>query len=166
MSSILTRVGSLAVVALFLAGCSQPAPSPQPTAPPDTRPADEAAIRAASKAWSAAAETKDAERFVSFYTDDATVMLESAADLKGMRAIREAITAMMRDPNFDLSFETTSVEVARSGELAYELSTYSLTLSDPKTKKASTQKGSGVVVWKKVGGQWKAAVDAPVSDPA
>ena len=164
MRSVLSQFGSL-VVMFSLVGCSQPAPPPQPSEPPDTRAAEQAAIRTASKDWAAAAQAKDVEKFVSFYAEDATVMLEAAPDIKGLAAIRETLTGMMQDPNFALSFETTSVEVARSGDIAYELATYSLTISDPKTKKPATQKGSGVGVWKKVGGQWRAVVDAPVSDP-
>jgi uncharacterized protein (TIGR02246 family) len=164
MNSVLKRFGPPAV-ALFLASCTQPAPPPQLAEPPDTRAADQAAVRAASKDWSAAAQAKDVEKFASYYTEDAVVILEAAPDVKGLPAIRETLAGMMQDPNFALSFETTSVEVARSGDIAYELATYSLTVSDPKTKKPATQKGSGVVVWRKVGGQWKAAVDAPVSDP-
>ena len=108
----------------------------------------------------------DAEKFASFYSDDATVLLEGAPDVKGLADIRGTLSGMMQDPNFALSFETTAVEVARSGDLAYELASYTLTLSDAKTKKPVTQKGNGVVVWKKVGGTWKALVDAPVSDPS
>lgn len=164
MKTVLMRFGPL-VVALSLVGCTQPAPPPQPVEPPDTRAADQAAIRNASKEWSAAAQAKDVEKFVSFYAEDATVMLEAAPDVKGLAAIRETITGMMQDPHFSLSFETTSVEVARSGDMAYELATYALTVSDPKTKKPAKQKGAGVVVWTKRDGQWKALVDAPLSDP-
>lgn len=165
MKTALTQLGTL-VVALSLGGCAQPAPPPpQAVEPPDTRAADEAAIRAASKEWAAAAQAKDAAKFASFYADDATLMMEAAPDVKGIDALRGAITGMMQDPAFALSFETTAVEVARSGDLAYELSTYSLMFTDPKTKKPATQKGNGIVVWKKVGGSWKALVDVPVSDP-
>lgn len=163
MKTMLTRFGAV-VVALSLCGCAQPAPPP-PVEAPDTRAADEAAIRAASKDWAAAAQARDAEKFASFYADDATLMMEAAPDIKGIAALREAISGMMKDPSFALSFETTAVDVARSGDLAYELSPYSLTLSDPKTKKPVTQKGNGVTVWKKVGGSWKVQLDVPVSDP-
>ena len=58
------------------------------------------------------------------------------------------------------------VEVARSGDIAYETSTYTLTMTDPKTKKPVTETGAGLVVWKKqADGSWKAHVDAPVSNP-
>lgn len=58
-----------------------------------------------------------------------------------------------------------NVEVARSGDLAYETGSYSLTMSDPEGN-AATQSGHYVVVWKKdAAGAWKVAVDVPASDP-
>jgi uncharacterized protein (TIGR02246 family) len=167
MKTVLTRIGPL-VVMVVLGACSQPpAPAPQPVEPPDTRAADEAAIRAAVKEWAAAAAAKDAEKFGSFYAEDATLMLENAPDLKGATTIRGGVGGMMQDANFALSFETTAVQVARSGDLAYELGTYSMTTTSPKTRKPAAEKGSYVVVWKKqADGKWKAIVDAPVSDPA
>ena len=145
---------------------SQPAQPATPSEPPDTRAQDEAAIRSASKDWAAAAAAKDANKFVSFYAQDAVVMLTGAPDLRGKAAIQEGIGGMMMDPAFNLSWQTESVEVARSGDLAYELTPYSLTMTDPKTKKPSTEKGVGVTVWKKDNGEWKVQVDAPISDPA
>jgi ketosteroid isomerase-like protein len=72
---------------------------------------------------------------------------------------------MMQDPNFTLSFAADKVQVARSGDLAYETGSYTLTMSDPEGK-PTTQKGHYVDIWKKdPSGGWKVAVDAPVSDP-
>ncbi len=87
----LVLVGAVALVA-----CAQPAPAPTP--PPDTRAADEATLRATIKEWAAAAQAKDAVRFVSFYTEDAVVMMAGAPDISGMPAIREGIGHMMRIP--------------------------------------------------------------------
>jgi len=158
----LCRYGLL-VGAVALAGCAQP--QAPPAAPPDTRAADEAAIHAAVKEWSAAAQAKDVEKFTSFYAEDAVVMLEAAPDVSGLAAIREALGGMMQDPNFALSFEADQVVVARSGDLAYEAGTYSMTLSDAK-KWPATQKGHYLVVWQKqADGTWKAVRDAPISDP-
>jgi len=167
MKTVVTRIGSLVVMVILGACSQQQPPAPQPVEPPDTRAADEAAIRAAAKEWASAAAAKDAEKFASFYAEDATLMLGNAPDFKGATAIREAAGGMMQDANFALSFETTAVQVARSGDMAYELGTYSMTTTNPKTKKAATEKGNYVVVWKKqADGKWKAIVDAPVSDPA
>lgn len=163
MMSVLGRIGIL-VGALALSSCAE-RPAPQPTAPPDTRAADEAAIRASIREWSASAQAKNAEKFVSFYAQDGIVMLEDAPDINGMEAIRGAIGGMMQDPSFALSFEADKVVVARSGDLAYETGTYSMTMSGPK-KKPATEKGHYVVVWRKqADGAWRVAVDVPVSDP-
>jgi uncharacterized protein (TIGR02246 family) len=159
----LGRIGFLAT-AMAIAACAQQ-PAPAPTTTPDTRAADEATLRTLSKDWSASAQAKDAVKFVSFYADDAAVMLGNAPDIKGLPAIREALTGMMQDPAFALSFETDDVVVARSGELAYETGSYSMTLTGP-DKKPATEKGHFVAVWRKqADGTWKVAIDAPISDP-
>jgi uncharacterized protein (TIGR02246 family) len=154
----------LLIAALTLAACAQPAP-PAPTPAPDTRAADEAAIRAAVEQWSAAAQAKDAEKFASFYADDAVLMLEDSPDFRGKAAIGEAVAGMMQDPNFALSFNVDTVGVARSGDVAWESGTYTMTMSDAK-KKPATEQGSYLVVWhKQADGSWKVVRDVPVSDP-
>jgi uncharacterized protein (TIGR02246 family) len=162
----LTRSGLVPVLLLSLTGCpaEKAPPPPLPTPAPDTRPQDEAAIRAAIKEWAAAAAARNPEKFTSFYAEDATVLLPGTADPAGKTAIGEAITGMMKDANFALSFEADKVVVSRSGDIAYETGTYSMTVTDPK-KKASTERGHYVVVWQKQSdSSWKVVVDAPVSD--
>jgi len=150
--------------AVALGACAQQAPTPA-APPPDTRAADEAAIHALVKEWSGAAQAKDVERFTSVYAEDAVVMMEDAPDISGKAAIREGIGGMMSDPNFGLSFQAAKVVVARSGDLAYETGTYTMTMSDAK-KKPATETGNYVVVWQKqADGAWKVVVDAPISDP-
>ena len=154
----------LLAAAVALTGCAQQ-PAPTPSEPPDTRAADEATLRTLIKDWSASAQAKDAAKFVSFYAEDAVVMLANEPDIKGLPAIREGIPAMMQDPAFALSFEPDTVVVARSGDLAYETGTYSMTMTGPE-KKPATEKGHYVVVWRKQpDGAWRVAVDAPLSDP-
>ncbi len=155
----LARAGSL-VAALAIAACAQ-----QPAPPPDTRAADEAAIRAAITEWSAAAAAKDAAKFATFYTEDAVIMLEKAPDIHGLPAIRDGLAGMMKDPNFALSFAPDSVTVARSGDLAYETGHYVMTMSGADGKPAP-ENGHYIVVWRKqADGVWKVAADVPVSDP-
>lgn len=155
----------IVVATLALAACAQQQPAPAATPTPDTRAAEEATLRSLIKDWSAAAQAKDAAKFVGLYADDARVMMANAPDLEGIAAIREGLTAMMQDPNFALSFEADSVVVARSGDLAYEHGSYSMTMTGPE-KKPATETGHYVVVWRKEpGGSWKVVVDAPISDP-
>ena len=153
----MNMLGSSALLGLVaLAGCAGYS---------DTRSTDEAAIHALIEDWSAAAQAKDAARFTSIYADDAVVMLEGAPDLRGLTDIRAGIGGMMQDPNFALSFEADEVVVARSGDLAYETGTFSMTLSGPDLNPMS-QAGNYVVVWRKQpDGAWKVIVDAPISSP-
>jgi len=142
----------------FVAGCSsQTAQAPAP--PPDTRKADEAAIRAASAEWSTASQAKDLDKAVSYYADDAVFLVDKGALVKGKDSIRLAWKDLIGPTAPTLTFATTFVEVARSGDIAYEYGTYELTTTDKKGK-PSVEKGKYATVWKKQpGGAWKAAVD-------
>ena len=105
------------------------------------------------------------DAFVSFYTADGRLMVEDAPDMQGRDALREGIAGMMQDPNFDLSFGPDEVVVARAGDIAYETGTYTLTMTG-EDGEAATEQGHYLVVWEKqAGGEWKVAVDVPVSDP-
>ena len=90
----------------------------------------------------------------SLYTDDATALPPGAAMVKGRDAIAamwKSIAAQVADPKL------TALEVKPLGpSAAREIGTFSL-----KTKGEKPQDVSGkyVVVWEKVGGDWKLAVD-------
>jgi uncharacterized protein (TIGR02246 family) len=128
------------------------------------RAADEAAIRAASAAWSQASVAKDLDKAVSFYTDDAVQMSPKAPATKGKENIRKNWAPMLAMPGPGLSFQTTTVAVARSGDIAYETGTYDFATTDKK-RKTSDEKGKYVVVWKKqTDGSWKATVDIDNTD--
>jgi uncharacterized protein (TIGR02246 family) len=126
---------------------------------PDTRAANEAAIRAASREWSAAASSRDLERAVSFYADDATYNPPGAPLAAGKDAIRKVWTNIVAIPGGNLRWVTSKVEVARSGDLAYDTGAYTLTKNDASGKPVTT-KGKYVVVWKKhADGKWKVIED-------
>jgi uncharacterized protein (TIGR02246 family) len=139
----------------FLAACS----TPKPAQPPDTRAADEAAIRAAVIDWSKAAQAKDVNKAVSFYADDAMQFDDKGPLVKGKDNIRTGWEQMLAMPGPGLTFATTGVEVARSGDLAYEYGTYDFATKDKKGE-ITDEKGKYVTVWKKqADGSWKVAAD-------
>ena len=159
--------GFAAVIGLAACGggSSQAPQSPAPggAMTADTRAADEEAIRAADAAWSKAAGDKDPAKMASFYAENAVVMAPGMGAVKGRDAIQQALTGMMQDPNFALSFAPTKIVVAKGGDMAYELGDFSMTTSDKK-KKPSTLKATYVVVWgKQLDGAWKCLVDAPTT---
>jgi uncharacterized protein (TIGR02246 family) len=144
---------------LILAGCSE---APPPVA--DTREADTKAIRdveaTALKAWKA----RSGADLASIYTPDASLMIPNMATVKGSD-VSSMMKEMFADPNLSLTFEAAKVEVAKSGELGYSQGAYSMTMSDPKTKKVLTEKGKYVTVFaKQADGSWKAVSDINTPD--
>ena len=150
--------GTAALIACFvgLAGCNQQGPQ---APPPDTRAADEAAVRAASAEWAKVAAAKDLERTLSYYADDASMFPPNMSVLTGPEARREAWTAVFSTADLVFSNAATKVEAARSGDLAYETGTFQESFKDDKGAPVKVV-GKYVVVWKKQpSGQWKAIVD-------
>lgn len=147
------------VTALFLASCGGQT-TPQPAAPPDTRAADESAIRALVADWSKAAASKDAAKTASFYAENGTLFAPGAPAANGRDAVQKTWEALMATPGYALTFATTKVEVARSGDLAYDVGNYELTINDKKGK-PQVEKCKYLVVWQKQpSGNWKVLVDS------
>lgn len=119
---------------------------------------DEQAIRALDAAWSNAASSKELDKTVSFYADDASMLPPNTPIATGKDAIRSAWSHFMSLPGFNLQFAPTKVVVAKSRDLAYEIGTFQLTVNDSQGK-PGTSVGKFVVVWQKRAGHWKAVAD-------
>jgi uncharacterized protein (TIGR02246 family) len=144
----------------FAAGC----PQAPPPAPPDTRAADEAAIREADANWSKAAAAKDVEGFVAFFADDGMLLPPNHELVSGKQVIRKWATEMMAAPGFAVSWQPTNAQAARSSDLGYTIGTYELTVHDAKGKPV-TDRGKYITVWEKqADGTWKVAADTFNSD--
>ena len=110
--------------------------------------ADEEAIRKLDQEWSAAAGSKDAAKTVSFYADDASAFPFNAPIATGKEHIEEMWSHLMSLPGFALSFAPSKIEVAKGGDLAYDVGTFELKANDAQGNPATTV-GKYVVVWKK-----------------
>lgn len=152
-----------ALLALLTACNTVSQPSAQPAAFIDTRVADEAAIRSLDAEWVKAIASKDLAQATSYYSDTAEMFTPSTPAASGKEAVEKLCAGMLGMPGFALTFAPSKVEVARSGDLAYETGEYEMTLNDKKGK-PQTVKAKYVVVWgKQAGGNWKALVDAPTT---
>ena len=141
---------------LSLTSCTQ-APA---SAPPDTRAADEKAISDGEVTWVADWKSKDIEKIVSHYADDAIFMEPAIPAMKGKEAIRSGLKFFLEDKNFDITFTTTRVEASKGGDLAYSHGTYAATMTDLTTKKPVSEIGKYVCVYRKQpDGSWKSVVD-------
>src|ERR1700722_6720646 len=137
--SKLLGCGSLALL-LMMAACSQ-------QSAPDTRAADESAVRDADAQWAKTAGANDLDGTVSYYSDDASLLPPNAPIAVGKQAIR-AVWATMLNPSVTVSWEVTKAEVAHSGDLAYVTGTYQIAAKNPQAK-AQEDRGKMVEVWKK-----------------
>ncbi len=154
-----THVAVLLMLMVVTLACQQ-----QPASPPDTRAADESAIRAAETEWSSRAFAKDLEGILSYYAEDASMFPPNAPIATGKEAIRKAWSEMLALPNLALSWRTVKAEAARSGDLGYSHGTYEMSFDDPKGKPVK-DRGKYAAVWKKqADGSWKAVADIFNSD--
>jgi uncharacterized protein (TIGR02246 family) len=153
----LNLVFSFCLALLLLAtACTQPTP-------PDTRAADEQTIRDLDAQWSKTAAAGDLEGTVSYYSDDASLLPPNAPLAAGRQPIH-AVWASLLGPGTSVSWQAGKVEVARSGDLASIVGTYSLTMKDAQGMSV-TDRGKFVEVWKKqADGKWKVVADIFNSD--
>jgi len=151
-------------LAVLLAGCNRAA---APVAA-DTRDADATAIRQLETDWLKAYQAKDADKIASFYADDASALNSGMPVVTGKTSIEDAYRKFVADKNFSLAFPPSDkVVVAKSGDMAYTQGSYTLTYTDPKTKKPMTEKGKFVEVYmKQPDGSWKNVADIGSSDGA
>jgi uncharacterized protein (TIGR02246 family) len=148
---------------LSLTGCTQTPPAAQ--AQPDTRAADEKAVSDFDAAWLADWQSKDVEKIVARYADDAVVMEPGMPAMKGKDAIRAGVAAFLNDKNFALTWTTTKIETSKGGDLAYSQVTFKATLTDPTSHKPVTEIGKGASIYRKqADGTWKVILDINNSD--
>jgi ketosteroid isomerase-like protein len=146
---------------LFTAACTQQ-PPPEP---PDTRAAEEAAIREGSAGMLAAAQAKDADRLVSYFTDDVVVHYSNFPQQNKQEA-RDGWAGVMANAGYAIQWGAHHVEVARSGDLAVELGNYEFTQNDARGRPV-VERGTYIQSWRKqADGSWKISADLAVAAPA
>ena len=112
-----------------------------------------------SREWSKVAATRDVEKTLSYWADDATVISPGQPTLKGKQAIRQMVEGSLKNPGFQISWEPKSADISKSGDVGYLLENTRITMTDS-VGKSSVQKFDGVTVWKKqADGSWKNVVD-------
>ena len=124
--------------------------------------ADEKAIRGQVDRWLQLVKAKDAAAIAGLYAEDGAVMPPNGPIGKGHDAIQKTWASMMGTPGFNLTFTPEQIIVSSSGDMALDRGTYKLAVAPKGT--AQTDAGKYVVVWRKVGSEWKAAADIFNSD--
>lgn len=144
----------LPALVAFVAACA--------TATRVDRASEEQRIRELDRQAQSAMQSRDAAAFANLYAEDAFHMPPNAPAKRGREAIRNQWTEMFGMPGLALTIEPTRVEVAEAGDMAYVVGTYRLGSDMPGGR--LDDRGSYVVVWKKINGEWKAVADIATSE--
>lgn len=147
---------AILVFALLISGC---------TSIPGTGDAREDLLRT-DRAWAAvASEGKDAERIISFWSDDATITPAGAPVISGKVAIRNFVNQSLATPGFHIGWRPKQASVSMDGTMGY--TTGENTTTFPGTDgKLMTVTGRYVTVWRRdPSGAWKCVADIWNSGP-
>lgn len=118
-----------------------------------------------SREWSRTAGSRDIEKTLSYWADDAVVISAGEPTRKGKNEIRQMIAKGYKNPDFKISWEPKKVEISESGDLGYLLEETQITVKDS-TGQPLTQRFNAVTVWKKqTDGSWKNVVDVMSPQP-
>lgn len=164
-TGVKTVLGTLLVVALIAAAAgglywykmhSKPATVVDPQA-------IAAAVKTADTQWSKAAETHNILAVMSFYADDASILPPNAEMVSKTPDMRKVWTDMLT-PATTLTWTPGNVDVAASGDIAYDQGFYLMSTKVAKGKPV-LDRGKYLTVWKKQSdGSWKAVADMWSSD--
>ena len=124
--------------------------------------AEAEAIRALSGQWLEAINAQDLEACLAFYAPDAIEMQPNAPAIVGLPAIRAWFETGLLQPGISNFFGPDTIEVAASGDLAYDRGTYRFAMDTPNGR--VEDEGKYLMIWKKIGGKWKVIVDISNSD--
>ena len=107
------------------------------------------AILAAEKVFVTAYNRHDAPALAALYTRDGEIMPPNSGVVKGARKL-QALFKSFWDAG-DTVMKLDTVEAKGFGDTAYEVGKYTLSGDSGKVN----DRGKYIVIWRKVGGQWK-----------
>ena len=110
--------------------------------------------------WAAAAaEGKDVEKIVSYWSDDAVVYPPGQPVAEGKAAIRAFVAASLKIPGFRVSWASEKPAFSPDGKMATLQGKNEMTMTGPDGAPL-TVKGRGATVWRlEPDGQWRCTID-------
>lgn len=152
----------MAAAAVLLPGCEVTERKDATKAIEANTAADEQAIRGINDRWLQLVRAKDAAAVAQLYAEDGAVMPPNESAGKGREAIGQWWARSMQLPGYDLAFTTDQLIVSASGDMALDRGTWTFKANPPSG--AIDDGGKYIVVWRKIGGEWKVAADIFNSD--
>ncbi len=115
---------------------------------------DEDKIQKLESMWSQKFAEKDIDWIVAIHKTDGQQFPPNAPPIVGSDALRAAWQDMMDTEGLGLKWESSFVKVSASGDMAYDTGAGMITSADGTATPAKY-----LVVWEKIDGEWKVAVD-------
>ncbi len=115
---------------------------------------EEQAIRALNQVWFEAENTKDIEAIMSVLAEGIIWQEADRPQIEGLEAVRARYNDVLLPMFVSVSGGPTKIEVAASGDFAYDIGTSRTVFRTPDG--TSTRDGRYFVIWKKIDGEWKA----------
>ena len=119
---------------------------------------DARAIRELSEQWQRDIAAQNVDAIVALHASDAVVMMSHAPVATGSVAIRGMWAEAVKTPGLNLHWTPTKIDVV-SPTRAIEYGTYTESYDTPQGK--GSDAGTYVVVWHKIRGKWRVALDSP-----
>ena len=130
----------------------------------------ERTLRAVDAEWAAAAQARDFDKVLSYYSATAVELPPNAPARTTQEAIHNAWQAMVRTPGATLNWRPTKVEVAEARDMGYITGVYEYTETDAAGKRVGDRGKYLAVLRKQDDGSWKCVAvswnsDLPASAP-
>lgn len=122
-----------------------------------------ARVEALQRQWVEAVNRGDVDAILDLYAEDAWFLPAGSPPLHGRDEIREWWEKTLSDPPWkSLRFYPVAVHLANGGDLAYDIGVSRTTRSGPDGE--TIERGKYLIVWERIGGEWKVVADAFNSD--
>ena len=153
--------------ALFLITASLLGACAPTTTPSFDATAESAKLLQRDVEWADAATAgKDVDKIVSYWTDDAVLMVPGQPAVEGKPAIRAFVTQSLNTPGFKIHWLSEKPTFSPDGKMAYMRAATDLNMPGPKGE-LMTLHLQGYTVWRlDADGQWRCVVDLGTEAPA
>jgi uncharacterized protein (TIGR02246 family) len=122
----------------------------------------EAAVRALTKEWALACNTKQLDDLVNVYGNDALILRPNHPPVRGTAAIREFYFGVLDAGVGEVELETLRVDV--TGDLAYEAGRYKMLVPVTVGKRREERGKYLMIVARQANGEWKIVSDCFSND--
>lgn len=129
--------------------------------------AEEKKLLQRDEEWAAlATEGKDLEKIVSYWTDDAVLMMPGQPVIAGKAAIRAYVANCLSAPGFKIHWVSSKATFSPDGKMAYMPATDDMTVPGPNGAPITLHL-RGVAIWRvDADGQWRCVFDISNEEPA